>query len=246
MSNSPLAAVTIISPNQSGQRTKPIDRITPHCVVGQTTAEQLGHWFEKSSTKASSNYGIGRDGVIGLYVDESCRSWCSSSAANDQRAVTIECASDLTEPYAMTDLVYERLVELCADICLRNGKTHLIWIDDKERALAYEPKTDEMLITVHRWFAAKSCPGDWLYSRLGHLAARVTEILSGTPEIPSTGFSDVSPDRWSAEAIQINARAGLMAGFPDGTFRPEDPVTREQLASVTMRLLALLAPGKFN
>lgn len=89
---------------QTGQRTHSIDRITPHCVVGQCTAEGLGDWFAKSSTKASSNYGIDKDGRVGLYVEEKNRSWCSSSNANDQRAITIECASDTSEPYAFRHL----------------------------------------------------------------------------------------------------------------------------------------------
>ena len=63
-------------------------------MVGQCTAEGLGDWFAKSSTQASSNYGIDRDGRVGMYVEEKSRSWCSSSNANDQRAVTIEGASD--------------------------------------------------------------------------------------------------------------------------------------------------------
>ena len=98
--NSPMVAYKKLSPNHSGQRTHSIDRITPHCVVGQCTAEGLGEWFEKTSTQASSNYGIDKDGRVGLYVEEKNRSRCSSSNANDQRAITIECASDTSEPYA--------------------------------------------------------------------------------------------------------------------------------------------------
>ncbi|MBR6860831.1 MAG: N-acetylmuramoyl-L-alanine amidase, partial [Acidaminococcaceae bacterium] len=88
--NSPMVVYTKLSPNHSGQRTMAIDRITPHCVVGQCTAEGLGDWFYKSSTQASSNYGIDKDGRVGMYVEEKNRSWCSSSGANDQRAITIE------------------------------------------------------------------------------------------------------------------------------------------------------------
>jgi flagellum-specific peptidoglycan hydrolase FlgJ len=155
-----------------------IDRITPHCVVGQCTAEGLGDWFAQSSTQASSNYGIDRDGRVGLYVDEGNRSWCSSSNANDQRAVTIECASDTSEPYAFRDVVYQRLIDLCTDICKRNGKKKLIWFGDKNTALSYSPKSDEMILTVHRWFANKSCPGNWMYARMGDLAAKVNVALN--------------------------------------------------------------------
>lgn len=132
-SNSSLVAYTLLSPNHSGLRTEQIDRISPHCVVGQCTAEGLGDWFHKSSTKASSNYGIDKNGRIGLYVEEKNRSWCTSSNANDQRAVTIECASDKEEPYAMHQVVYDRLVDLCEDICRRNGKKKLLWFGDKDK-----------------------------------------------------------------------------------------------------------------
>ena len=188
-SNSSLVAYTLLSPNHSGLRTEQIDRISPHCVVGQCTAEGLGDWFHKSSTQASSNYGIDRNGRVGLYVEEKNRSWCTSSNANDQRAVTIECASDKAEPYAMHQVVYDRLIDLCEDICRRNGKKKLLWFGDKNKSLNYQPKADEMLITVHRWFANKSCPGDWLYARLGDLAAKVTSRLgSGNVEVIPAGM----------------------------------------------------------
>lgn len=179
--NSKLVEYTRLSPNNSGTRTHAIDRITPHCVVGQCTIETLGAIFAPTSRQASSNYGIGKDGKIGMFVPESKRSWCSSSNANDQRAITIECASDSTEPYAFNDTVYKRLIELCADICRRNGKNKLLWISDKAKALAYQPKSNEMLLTVHRWFANKSCPGNWLYSRMGDLANKVNARLETTP-----------------------------------------------------------------
>lgn len=178
MSNSGLVCYTQLSPNHSGQRTHGIDRISPHCVVGQLSCETICACFP-DGRGASCNYGIGSDGRISLCVEESNRSWCTSSNANDQRAVTIECASDKSEPYAMTDAVYESLVNLCTDICKRNGKNKLIWFGDKDKTLSCEPQSGEMVITVHRWFANKSCPGDWLYNRLGDLAARVTANLSG-------------------------------------------------------------------
>ena len=178
--NSPMVVYTKLSPNHSGQRTMAIDRITPHCVVGQCTAEGLGDWFYKSSTQASSNYGIDKDGRVGMYVEEKNRSWCSSSGANDQRAITIECASDTTEPYAFRDIVYQRLIELCVDICKRNGKNKLIWFGDKDKTLNYSPQSGEMILTVHRWFANKSCPGNWMYARMGDLAEKVTKALQGS------------------------------------------------------------------
>ena len=178
--NSSLVSYTKLSPNHSGQRTHSIDRITPHCVVGQLSAESICGCFTSPSRQASCNYGIGTDGRISLCVEEKNRSWCSSSNANDQRAVTIECASDKAEPYAMNDKVYASLVKLCTDICRRNGKKKLLWLGDKNTTLNYAPKSDEMVLTVHRWFANKSCPGNWLYARLGDLAAKVTANLGGS------------------------------------------------------------------
>ena len=151
--NSKMVVYTKLSPNHSGQRTHSIDRISPHCVVGQVTAESLGSIFAKSTKQASSNYGIDKNGRVGMYVEEKNRSWCTSSKANDQRAVTIECASDTKSPYRMNDAVYQTLIKLCTDICRRrNGKRKLMWIASWDKALAYAINDDEMLLTVHRWF----------------------------------------------------------------------------------------------
>ena len=214
--NSSLVEYTQLSPNHSGQRTHTIDRITPHCVVGQCSIETLGGIFAPSSRQASCQYGIGVDGRVGMYCEEKNRSWCSSSNSNDQRAVTIECASDTTHPYAMNDKVYATLINLCVDICKRNGKTKLLWFGDKDKTLSYEPKDDEMIITVHRWFANKSCPGDWLYNRLGDLAAQVTKKLSGdTKEAPSIDV--LYRVQVGAYSVKANADAQLAkvkaAGF---------------------------------
>lgn len=199
--NSSWVSYTKLSPNHSGQRTHNIDRITPHCVVGQCTAEGLGDWFARTSTQASSNYGIDKDGRVGLYVEEKNRSWCSSSNANDQRAITIECASDTTEPYAFRDVVYQKLITLCVDICKRNGKTKLIWFGDKNKTLNYTPKSGEMILTVHRWFANKSCPGNWMYVRMGDLAAKVTARLGGSGTDGKEGAT-------SSQGTQASAFAG--------------------------------------
>ena len=193
MSNSGLISFTNISPNRTSPRNRRIDTITPHCVVGQASAEAIGRCFTSPGRKASCNYGIGVDGRIILVVDEKDRSWCSSNSANDHRAVTIECASDKTAPYAMNSKVYDKLIDLCADICRRNGKKRLLWLGSKEKTLAYTPKSDEMLLTAHRWFANKSCPGDWLYSRYGDLADRVNILLNSN--ISNELQYAITPDR---------------------------------------------------
>lgn len=208
--NSSLVKYTSLSPNHSGQRTHSIDRITPHCVVGQLTAEGICACFPKGR-EASCNYGIGKDGKVALCVEEKNRSWCSSSAENDQRAVTIECASDSTAPYAFNTAVYNALIELCVDICKRNGKNKLLWLGDKTKTLNYAPKSGEMVLTVHRWFDNKSCPGDWMYSRMGDLATTVTKRLSGVSGGGSTTTTPTGKTlyrvrkSWSDAKSQIGA-----------------------------------------
>ena len=203
--NSSLVSYTKLSPNHSGQRTHAIDRITPHCVVGQLSCESICDCFPKG-IDASCNYGIGKDGRISLCVEEKNRSWCSSSAANDQRAITIECASGLNEPYEMNDKVYQSLINLCVDICKRNGKKNLLWFADKNKSLNYIPKADEMVLTVHRWFANKSCPGDWLYSRLGDVATKVTAKLGGTTTTEPEKTPDTTTNNFPAVPFTVNVK----------------------------------------
>lgn len=206
--NSSLVSYTKLSPNNSGARTHSIDRITPHCVVGQCSVETLGNIFLPKSKQTSPNYGIGADGRVGMYVEEKNRSWCSSSNANDQRAVTIECASDTTAPYAFKDVVYKKLIELCTDICKRNGKTKLLWLGDKDKTLNYTPKSNEMVLTVHRWFANKSCPGDWMYARMGDLASKVTSELNKSAAKTSSTIYRVRKT-WTAGKSQKGAFKSL-------------------------------------
>lgn len=172
MSNSSLVNYTKISTHKTSPRNHAIDTITIHCVVGQLSVEGIGACFQ-GAREVSSNYGIGSDGRIGLYVDEKDRSWCSSSGSNDHRAITIECASDTTDPYAINDKVYKSLVKLCTDICKRNNIKELKWKADNNLI----GKVDQQNMTVHRWFANKSCPGDYIYNRLGQIASEVNANL---------------------------------------------------------------------
>lgn len=236
--NSSMVVCTKLSPNHSGQRTHTIDRISPHCVVGQCTAEGLGDWFAKTSTQASSNYGIDKNGRVGLYVEEKNRSWCTSSNANDQRAITIECASDTVEPYTMNNTVYETLIKLCTDICKRNGKKKLLWFADKDKSLNYAPKSDEMVITVHRWFANKSCPGNWLYARLGDVATRVTANLGGngtaSKGTQATVFANLSESDVVKKAGSFftvdQKKSGILASVSMAQFILESGYGKSELA----------------
>lgn len=178
MGNSTLITYTRISPNKTSPRNHAIDTITIHCVVGQFTAKQIldmGHFTTYSESNGSScNYAVGCDGSIGMGVEEKDRSWCSSSRSNDNRAITIEVASDTSHPYAITDAAYNSLIELCADICKRNNIPELKWKANKNLI----GNVSEQNMTVHRWFDNKACPGDYIYSRLGTIAAEVNHILS--------------------------------------------------------------------
>ena len=191
MSNSPLVDYTRISPNKDSPRNHKIDTITIHCVVGQCTVETLGNIFAPTSRQASSNYGVGTDGKIGMYVEEKDRSWCSSSAANDNRAVTIEVASDTKHPYAVNDRAFAALLDLVTDICKRNGIKKLVWSTKKADRMNHKNGCN---MTVHRDYANKSCPGDYLYNRHGEIAAEVNRRL---------GVTDTAPDAGAGQGVTV-------------------------------------------
>ena len=216
MSNSSLVSFTKLSPNHSGRRKYPISRITPHCVVGQCSVERLGEIFAMPSRKASCQYGIGYDGRVGMYVEEKNRSWCSSSWDNDQKAVTIECASDVSHPYAFNDAVYAKLIDLCVDICKRNKKTKLLWLGDKTKTLNYKAADNEMLLTVHRWFASKSCPGDWMYARMGDLAEKVTAKLSSTTSTAKTTTKAKTTSSSAKKSVEEIAKEVIKGKWGNG------------------------------
>ena len=200
-SNSALATVKMISPNRTPNRNHAIDTVTIHCFVGQVDAKRGCQVFQPSSKGASCNYVVGYDGSIGLCVEEKDRSWCTggkdkngnpirvngiSGSSNDYQAVTIEVASDTTHPYAITDKAMAALIELCADICKRNGIKALLWKGDKSLV----GQVSKQNLTVHRWFANKACPGDYIYQRLGDIAAAVNKKLGAagttTPVAPAS------------------------------------------------------------
>ena len=140
------------------------------------TVVSLGNHFAKKATKSSSNYGISSDGLIGCYVPEEYRSWCTSNTANDNRAITIEVANDGGAPdWHVSKEAISALVELLTDICKRNGIPRLLWKADKSLI----GQVDKQNMTAHRWFARKACPGDYLYNLEGSIAAEVNSWLSG-------------------------------------------------------------------
>lgn len=213
MSNSPLVSYTKISPNKSSPRNHKIDTVTIHCVVGQCSVETLGNVFAPTSRQASSNYGIGYDGRIGMYVEEKDRSWCSSNAANDNRAITIEVASDTKEPYAVNAKAYAALIDLLVDICKRNGIKELVWSTNKADRVNHKNGCN---MTVHRDYANKSCPGTYLYERHAQIASEVNKRLGSTnikpaPEKPSGGLYRVQAgafkSKTNADAMLAKVKA---------------------------------------
>lgn len=178
MSNSSLVNYTRISPNRNSPRDQPISKITVHHMAGNLSVETCGNVFAPSSRQASSNYGIGSDGRVGMYVEERDRSWASSSAWNDHRAVTIEVANDqIGGNWHVSDAAWNKLVELCVDICRRNGMKSLVWTGGTDGSL-----------TCHYMYASTNCPGPYLKGRMAELARTVTARLGGA-SAPSGGSS---------------------------------------------------------
>lgn len=206
-----------------GRGGKAIDRITVHCVVGQLQVDRILAVFQDPNKRCSANYCIDTDGSVGMAVEEIDTSWCSSSTQNDRRAVTIECASDALKPYAVNDTVWARLVELCVDVCRRNGKKKLLWLEEKAVTLAYAPAPDEMVLTVHRWFANKACPGEFLMGKMGELAATVTKALA-----------DEASEKWYEEARSWAVKTGITKTGD----RPEEPATRAEVWEMLFRARA--------
>ena len=214
MSNSTLATYTRISPNKTSPRNHKIDTITIHCMAGNLTAERCGELFAKRTRMASSNYGIGSDGRIGLYVEEKDRSWCSSNKANDMRAVTIEVANDggAATGWHVSDAAMTSLIALVTDICRRNGIKQLLWKGDKKLI----GQVDKQNMTVHRWFKNKACPGDYLYGKHAYIAAEVNKHLGVTEAQPTVTPSQPVEQpasrnykvRITANTLNVRAGAG--------------------------------------
>lgn len=182
MSNSPLVCYTKLSPCKSSPRNHAIDTITIHCMAGNMTVESCGALFQNYNRQTSSNYGIGSDGRIALYVNESDRSWCTSNRANDNRAITIEVANDggASTGWHVSDKAMASLINLVTDICQRNNIKELKWKADKNLI----GQVDKQNMTVHRWFAAKACPGDYLYGAHPQIVAEVNKRLKGETSKP--------------------------------------------------------------
>lgn len=207
MSNSSLVNYTKLSPNYS-TRTAKIDKITIHHMAGNLSVESCGNVFATTSRQASSNYGVGSDGRIGLYVEEKNRAWTSSNRDNDNRAVTIEVANDGGSPdWHVSDKALQATIDLCVDICKRNGIARLNYTGDKSGNL-----------TMHKWFTSTLCPGPYLGGKFPYIAEEVNKRLgSETPKKEETPKAEVKPKdelyrvrkSWADSKSQIGAYAML-------------------------------------
>lgn len=178
MSNSALVNHVHLSPNYTAMSNKKNDAIVIHHMAGKLTVEQCGNVFAPSSRKASSNYGIDGNGRIGLYVEEKNRSWATSSKAIDSRAITIEVANSVAGGnWPVSDKAMASLINLCVDICKRNGIPRLNYTGDKSGNLQ-----------MHKWYAATGCPGAYLESKFPYIANEVNKRLNGntTPSLPES------------------------------------------------------------
>lgn len=243
MGNSPLVTYTRLSPNRTSPREHAIDTVTIHCTAGQGTAQSilsLSHFTTYDPDDGSScNYVVGKDGSIGLCVEEANMSWCSSNRANDHRAITIEVSSEAVSPYKVTEKALTALIDLLTDICQRNGIKALVWSTNKADRVNHRGGCN---MTCHRDFAAKACPGDYLYSLEGDIAAAVNKRLEEMEEVTQEQFNammevyltqqrEAQTSTWSKDAWEKAKAAGVF----DGT-APQAPLSREQAALVLDRL----------
>lgn len=169
---SKLATVSILSPNHSWGRTHEIDTITPHYMAGDLSVEGCGNLFKNPNRQASSNYGIGSDGRIGLYVEEENRPWTSGSRSNDNRAITFECAN--LRGGVLTDACWKSLVNLTVDICQRYGFDGVYYCGAADYSRLPRGK---MMLTMHKWFQDTDCPGPWLSTQFERLRDEVNAKL---------------------------------------------------------------------
>lgn len=168
--NSSLTEYVFLSPNADFPRGDVIRKLTIHHMAGNLTLEGLGESFSRQDRRASSNYAIDSQGRVGLYVEEANQAWTSRSPENDSQAVTIEVANDeIGGDWHVSDTAYERLIELCVDICRRNGIEELKYTGDETGNL-----------TLHSMFySGTECPGPYLKSRMEEIASEVNRRLHG-------------------------------------------------------------------
>ena len=242
MSNSPLVVYTKLSPNCTKPRNHVIDTISIHCMGGNLSVEaclNLPRFQNYDPINGSScNYAIDSKGRIGLCVDEANRSWCTSSKTNDHRAVTIEVANIGGAPdWPVSDEAYKALIALVADICKRNNIKRLLWKGDKSLI----GQVDKQNMTVHRWFANKACPGNYLYNRHADIANQVNKLIE--EEVKPVAKLDNTPDSYAKESINWALQNRILLGDDTGNLKLHEPVTRQDMLVFLKRTYDLMKKG---
>ncbi|MGN5456812.1 MAG: N-acetylmuramoyl-L-alanine amidase [Candidatus Kurthia intestinigallinarum] len=218
MSNSSLVNYTKLSPNYSSRNGHKISKITIHHMAGNLSVESCGAGFASSSRQASSNYGVGSDGRVGLYVDEAYRSWASANRANDEVAVTIEVANDVSGGnWHVSDVALEKTIELCVDICKRNGIKKLNFTGDQNGNL-----------TMHKYFYATACPGPYLESKFTYIAEEVNKRLNEQEdEDMAPRFKTINDiPSYMRDETQALIDSGALKGTGDGGLNVTEDMLR--------------------
>lgn len=215
MSNSKLVVYTKLSPHCTKPRQGKIKGISIHTMAGPGSVEGCGQVFQTS--EASSHYGIGPDGRIGQYVLEENRAWCCSHKV-DHEVVTIEVSSiqSYQEPYECTDAAFESLINLCVDICQRNGIKELIWKEGKQYCPAFTGNWAVCNMVPHRYTTdkGKSCPGNYLFGKYGEIAERVNARLKG--EDDDMDINKLLSEMTNEQAYELVKKAEIHAAtLPD-------------------------------
>lgn len=215
MSNSKLVVYTKLSPHCTKPRQGRIKGISIHTMAGPGSVEGCGQVFQTS--EASSHYGIGPDGRIGQYVLEENRAWCCSHKV-DHEVVTIEVSSiqSYQEPYECTDAAFESLINLCVDICQRNGIRELIWKEGKQYCPAFTGNWAVCNMVPHRYTTdkGKSCPGNYLFGKYGEIAERVNARLKGEDE--NMDINKLLSEMTNEQAYELVKKAEIYAAtLPD-------------------------------
>ena len=204
MSNSSLVTYTKISPHKTSPRQDKIRKITIHHMAGNLTVQECGEVFQ--TREASANYGIDNNCNVGLYVEEKDRAWASGSGDNDHQSVNIELANDqIGGQWHVADKVIAKCIDLCVDICKRNGISKLNFTGNKNGNL-----------TMHCYFASTACPGPYLKTKFKYIADEVNKRLSGVTPAPTPAPTPVDPETYQGTfptEVLLPGDTGTQVGY---------------------------------
>lgn len=193
MSKSSLIDITVPASTNNyskGRSGRKIEMITIHHMAGILSAKRCGELFQNPNRKASSNYGIGYDGKIALYVDEENTSWANSNWDANCKSVTIETSNDKTGgDWHVGDVTLNSLIKLVADIAKRNNLGKLV----KGKNL-----------TWHQMYYRTVCPGDYLLSKLDYIVDEANKINEQVEPV-----SDLKIEKIDKKKIKLNKDANL-------------------------------------